>query len=321
MKHLSKKEILYQMAPTTHLNALQAVELALREGSLKRAGDRLGITPAAVGQRIRALETYLGTDLLVRGRSGLHPTAELSAALDDLRSAFAALDRVSATLDFQRVSEIHVVADPDWSELWLAPRLSEFREAHPNILFCINGAGDVPMRLGAPDLRIEYGGEEKGVPLFADYLVPVCSPDNLRRIAEYDTEHEMEGMPLLHLEAHRSEPDRPGFRIWFEKFGKRITGTDRGPHYRRAEMALDAVREDVGFLICGVALVAADLERGALVMPFGPEKGLEAPQPYRLWQRDESRARPQLRRFVEWLRGQARETEISIRALRSEVQP
>ncbi|MDR9395432.1 MAG: LysR family transcriptional regulator [Roseovarius sp.] len=111
------------MSRVTHLNALQALDMALREGSLQGAGDRLGITPAAVGQRIRALEAYLETDLLLRGRSGLRPTPALQAALDDLHAAFAALDRVADSLDFQRSAEIHITADPGWAE-WLA--------AHPH---------------------------------------------------------------------------------------------------------------------------------------------------------------------------------------------
>ena len=293
----------------THLRSLQAIEVAIRAGSLKAAASHLGITSAAVGQRIRTLEDYLGTDLLVRGRSGLHPTPELAAALIDLQTAFEALERVSATLDFQRVSEIHMVADPDWSELWLAPRLPAFREDHPNILFCINGAGDVPMRMGAPDIRVEYGGPEKGEPLYSDYLVPVCSPDNLRRIADYDTEHEMEGMPLLHLEEHRSAIDKPGFGTWFETFGTRRTGGDRGQYYKRAEMALEAVRQDVGFLVCGISLIERDLKRGSLVLPYPAEKGLAAPHPFRVWQSQQSQHRPQFQRFMEWLKQEAAATE------------
>lgn len=296
----------------THLRSLQAIETALRQGSLKAAADELGITPAAVGQRIRSLEDYLGTDLLVRGRSGLHPTPELASALTDLRTAFAALERVSSQLDFQRISELHIVADPDWSELWLAPRLTSFRAEHPNILFCINGAGDVPMRLGAPDIRVEYGGPDKGEALFSDYLVPVCSPDNLRRIADYDTEHEMEGMPLLHLEEHRSQADRPGFREWFQAFGTRRTGADRGPHFKRAKMALEAVRTDIGFLVCGVSLIENDLKEGSLVLPYPANKGLAAPHPFRIQQREKTSQRPQLRRFVEWIKEQAAQTQDRI---------
>ena len=96
------------MPAATHLKSLQALEMAIRVGSLKEAADQLGITPAAVGQRIRSLEDYLGNDLLMRGRSGLQPTKDLNRALVDLKAAFAALDRVTEDLDFQRVTEIHI---------------------------------------------------------------------------------------------------------------------------------------------------------------------------------------------------------------------
>jgi len=302
------------MAPTTHLKSLQALELAIREGSLKAAANKLGITPAAVGQRIRALEDYLGTDLLVRGRSGLHPTKELSEALPSLNAGFEALDRATDILDFQRVSEVHIVADPDWAELWLEPRLPEFREAHPNILFCVNGAGDVPMRLGSPDLRVEYGPIKNSTPLYTDIFLPVCSPDNVRRIADYDHEYEMEGMPLLHLEAQSDGEKHPGWREWFNTFGLRESGAGRGPHYRHARIALEAVRKDVGFLVCGLSLIEADLEQGDLVLPYDKSKSLAAPHPYHLWIRESAAPRPQLQRFVDWLCVRARETERALSA-------
>ena len=55
---------------SSHLKSLQAVESAIRFGALTREAEALSITPAAVGQRIKALEDYLGLELVVRGRSG-----------------------------------------------------------------------------------------------------------------------------------------------------------------------------------------------------------------------------------------------------------
>ena len=295
------------MTVATHLKSLQALELAIREGSLKAAARKLGLTPAAVGQRIRTLEGFLGTDLLLRGRSGLKPTPELERAMTDLTAAFEALDRVTETLDFQRVVEIHVVADPDWAELWLLPRLGAFREEHPNILFYINGEGDVPMRLGAPDCRIEYGGD-RGEPLYRDRLVPVTGPDNVRRIANWDPVMQMEGLPLLHLQNQRDSDDHPGWVEWFSAFGHRREGPDRGVHYRHARVALDAVRQNVGFLVCGLSLVIDDLDAGTVIWPFPVAQNLVAPHPYRLSVRPEVSARPQVRRFVDWLGDEAART-------------
>ncbi|MGQ0565304.1 MAG: LysR family transcriptional regulator [Gemmobacter sp.] len=302
------------MTGTTHLKSLQALHMAIQEGSLKGAADRLGITPAAVGQRIRALEDYLGTDLLLRGCSGLTPTPELDLALADLRLAFEALGRVTETLDFQRVFEIHVVADPDWAELWLAPRLAVFRGAHPNIRFCINGAGDVPVRLGVPDLRIVYGGLA-GEPLFTDILVPVTGPDNPRRMADGGTGLRMEGMPLLHLRSHRENSGHPGWVDWFAAFGQRKTGPERGVHYPNARLALEAVRQNVGFLVCGLSLLLQDLETGLIVLPFPISDHLVAPHPYRILTRAEAARRPQVERFTSWLIEEARGTRRRIEAL------
>lgn len=299
------------MSGPTHLKSLQALELSVRTGSLKAAADRLGITPAAVGQRIRALEDYLGTDLLVRGRSGLQPTPALDHALGDLQTAFAALERATEALDFQRVSDIQIVADPDWAELWLLPRLDRFRAAHPNFRFCVNGTGDVPLRLGAPDLRITYGGGA-GEPLFTDVLVPVSGQDNLRRIDGKDPATQMEGQSLLHLKVQIEEPDRPGWVDWFRRFGRREIGPDRGVRYQDARLALDAVREEVGYLLCGLSLVLGDMEDGRVFNLFPMAQHLVAPHPYVLTLRHDAERRPQLQRFLAWLRHEAAETRRQI---------
>ena len=302
------------MTSVTHLKSLQALELAVREGSLTAAAVRLGITPAAVGQRIRTLEDYLGTDLLLRGRTGLQPTPELQQALADLRAGFAALERVVETLDFQRVSEIHVVADPDWADLWLAPRLPRFRAEYPNILFCVNGDGDVPLRIGSPDLQIVCG-DEPGIALFRDVIVTVTGPDNSRRLADWDAQHEMEGMPLLHLKRQRDDEDYPGWVEWFKAFGHRAFGNDRGIHYPNARLALKAVRENVGFLVCGLSLMLQDLEAKTVVHPFPISQNIVAPFPYRVRMSAKAETRPQVQRFVEWLELESRETQRKIDVL------
>ena len=53
----------------SHLKALQALELALRLGSLQAAGSALWITPAAVGQKSRlSRNTWGWTWLCAEGR-------------------------------------------------------------------------------------------------------------------------------------------------------------------------------------------------------------------------------------------------------------
>lgn len=330
------------MTRTTHLNALQALEMAIREGSLQAAAKRLGITPAAVGQRIRALEQFLDTDLLLRGRSGLRPTAALEASLDDLHAAFAALDRVADGLDFQRTAEIHIVADPDWSDLWLTPRLERFRVEHPNIRFNVNGEGDVPMRLGAADLIIDRdpdGRASAGEPIYTEVFLPVGSPENAARISDpysikaddatprylpvgtlsdkeriwrHSQQGSLEGFPLLHIKPRADAPDTPGWTDWLSAFPYERTSPERGVQYALVRNGLEGVKSNAGLMICGLSCILDDLRQGTLSLPFPGHDCLPAKHPYRLAARREAKSRPQVRRFLDWLQAEAAKTREEI---------
>lgn len=298
------------MEAATHLKSLQALDMALRTGSLKDAATALGITPAAVGQRVRSLETYLGVDLLMRSRSGLRPTPELERAVPDLQEAFAALDRVTRELDFQRVAEIHIVADPDWAELWLAPRLPAFRAENPNILFNINGEGDVRLRIGASDIRIG-GAEVEGETLYDDRFVAVCTHENILRLDRHPEHAPLEGYPLLQLERRAGAAQGPEWTDWFDRFGMRESGLDRGYRYRSFRPLLEAARSGVGMALAPLSLCLPDLNTGILQLAF-PDKSLDASHPYRLRVRDRAEDRPQMRKFLAWLRSEVADTKTSI---------
>ena len=300
------------MAAVTHLRALQALELAIRKGSLKDAAAELAITPAAIGQRIRALEDYLGFDLLVRGRSGTRPTKELDAAMAHLNAAFRELETVARLLDFQRVNEIHISADTDWADLWLKPRLAEFQSENPNTLFCINGIGDVPVRLGHADCEIWFGDERDEEPqdlLFYDYLLPVSSPVNTERIRLRPKDVRLEGFPLLHLDCYTADGGGIGWPEWSGQFGYRKTAPGIGIRYRKVMHALEAVYADSGFMVCGRSLVQPMLDDGRLQAPFPKTEGAWSTNAYRASFRLDALRREQTERFRNWLLERAHETQ------------
>jgi LysR family glycine cleavage system transcriptional activator len=57
------------------LNALRAFEAAARHLSVKSAAEELSVTPGAVSQMIRTLETHLGVQLFERVNRGILLTA------------------------------------------------------------------------------------------------------------------------------------------------------------------------------------------------------------------------------------------------------
>jgi LysR family glycine cleavage system transcriptional activator len=85
--------------------------------------------------------------------------------------------------------------------------------------------------------------------------------------------------------------------------------------YANARLALEAVRQNVGFLVCGLSLLLFELEAGSVVLPFPLSERLASPQPYRLRTRADSVQRPQIQRFIGWLRAEADETMRKISKL------
>ena len=275
---------------------------------MKAAAGALSITPAALGQRIRALEDYLGFDLLVRGRSGIQVSANLQDAVPHLNAAFRELETVCNLLDFQRVNELHIVADTDFAELWLKPRLRQFRGDNPNTRFCINGIGDVPMRIGAADCEIWFGEEEEGESsdhLFHDYLLPVGSPENARRILAVKAANILEGFPLLHLDSYTTKSGAIGWREWIAAYGYRRSAPERGIRYQKIMHALEAVLADSGMLLCGLAMIKPKLDAGLLALPFPLSKGRWSRSAYRCRFSADARRRNNTAKFRDWLLAEA----------------
>jgi len=122
----------------THLplNALRVYDAAARHLSFTRAADELAVTPAAVGQQIRALEDHLGTVLFRRTSKGLELTEEGMAGLDSLREGFLKFEESVQSMQAGQASDRYTIAAPrEFYAQWLAPRLAAFREDNPGIRF------------------------------------------------------------------------------------------------------------------------------------------------------------------------------------------
>jgi LysR family glycine cleavage system transcriptional activator len=290
------------MVATSHLRSFQALELAVRMGSLKGAADALAITPAAVGQRVKALEEYLGVDLLVRGRSGLKPTPALASALPNLEAAFRELAAAAALLDLQRGHEIHIAATSDFADLWLKPRIGAFKRGHPNIMFCINGEGEAPMRFGHVDCEIGFGARREGADLlFRDYVLPIGSAENTARISKLPKRQRLEGFPLLHLDFYKDDPVAPNWSAWIKHNKLQRTAPERGMRFQRITSVLEAVRANAGLTICGLALISDLIDTKELSLPFPTAAGAWTDCAFQARFRSDALARPQVKQFRGWL--------------------
>lgn len=167
----------------THLplNGLRVLDAAARHLSFTRAADELAVTPAAVGQQIRALEDMLGVVLFRRTPKGLELTDEARAGLDSLRSGFLQFeDAVGAMQASQSSYRLTIAVPRDFAEKWLQRRLIAFAEAHPDIRYSlVSGDMDIDFTEANLDCAIrlaEGPGELEGVLLGEPRFVCVTAP-------------------------------------------------------------------------------------------------------------------------------------------------
>lgn len=307
-----------------HLNALQALELAVRHGSLKAAAEVLSITPAAVGQRIKTLEDYLGVELLVRARMGLRPSVELAGAIEHLSLAFAELAKASNALEMQRGNEIHIAADTDWINLWLNPKLPDFKSQFPNIKFCLNGEGDAPTRLAPADCEIRFCAYEASAHqdlLFHDYLVVIASPENEQRIMALPADQRLEGFPLLHLDFYRNDPNAVTWPNWVKRHGFRSVAPERGIRFQRIEPAIDAVVSNAGCVISGIAMLRDKVESGQLRLPLATRGGSWTEHAFCAKFKPSVVSKPSIKQFRKWLVANAEDSRAWTQTISAPPKP
>jgi LysR family transcriptional regulator, glycine cleavage system transcriptional activator len=152
------------------LNGLRVFDAAARHLSFTRAADELAVTPAAVGQQIRALEDVLGVVLFRRTPKGLELTPEAENGLDPLRAGFLQFEEsVRAFQAGQSSKSLTIAAPRDFSAKWLAPRLARYSRSDPDIRFVlVPSDGEVDFTEANLDLAVRYAaspGEHEGMKL------------------------------------------------------------------------------------------------------------------------------------------------------------
>ena len=231
----------------THLplNALRVFDAAARHLSFTKAADELAVTPAAVGQQIRALEETLGVVLFKRMTRNLELTPEAERALPALRAGFLQFEESVRILQDAQGSKVLTIAAPrDFTAKWLGPRLAAYGAANPDLRFVlVANDGLVDFTQANLDLAIVFDGEpqEEGIhgrTLATERLVTVAAPG-----APADG-------PRI---AHPGDAQAAG-----------LTVGDFG-------LAIDAAALGLGTALVPETLAAADLAAGRVVAVGEPE--------------------------------------------------
>lgn len=307
----------YRLPP---LPALRAFEAAARHLSFKRAAEELFVTPAAVSQQIKALESYLGAPLFRRLPRALELSGYGRAMLPKVRDG---LDCLAAAVELVRVQPeglLTVHAPPSFAQRWLVPRLSRFGAQHPDVelrlasdVCNIDGLGRGPESLltdprdagSAVAVRFgvaDYPGFCRDLLLSPGYVL-VCSPELLARTGPLPTPADLCQQVFIHDESIPDEAMRPSWAEWFRLAGVANVDTSRGPRFSSAVLVLEAALGGQGVALALWPLVEADVRSGRLVMPFSAV--LPSRYVYSLVVPDVLTERPLVRNFRAWLLAEA----------------
>jgi DNA-binding transcriptional LysR family regulator len=214
---------------------LKAFAAVVERASFARAAEHLGVSPSALSQTIRQLESRIGTRLLNRTTRSVAPSASgerlyarIAPLFRDMAVAVAeASEAAGQTMGTLRINTLGIAA-----RTVIAPRLSRFHQAYPDVVLDIvvdDALTDIVA--GRFDAGIRVGGRlEKdmvAVRLTPDLnMVAVASPAYLAQ----------RGIPKTPADLHqhtcinwRLQMEGRHYRWEFEKRGKRLEVTVDGP--------------------------------------------------------------------------------------------
>lgn len=297
---------------------LRAFEAVARHLNFRAAAEEMALTQSAVSRQIQSLEEEVGAPLFLRHTRAVELT---SAGAQLLLATQQALPRIDGAVRLIRQSagrkSVALTTFASFASMWLIPRLEAFQQAHPDIDIRID-ASDVAMDLDLADIdmALRYGPAEAmpagAVRLFGETLMPVASPWLIKSNPAIREPADITRFTLIEAgDAHRTHLEWLTWRRWFETNGLARSQPRRWLYFNYAYQMVQAALSGQGVVLARSPLIAESLASGDLVEVL-PRQRMDSPMAYWLLVAPRSTARPEIRAFCDWLRGQAAITRKTI---------
>jgi DNA-binding transcriptional LysR family regulator len=280
------------------LNAIRAIEIVARRGSLSAAADELGVTAGAVSQHLRRAEERLGIVLFERHPKGLVPTEALRAILPQLSSGFNGIEEAMKALKGGSEHVLTLTVASVFAARWLIWRVNKFSSAHPDIELRMV-VSPVLMDLTRLDIDcgIRFGdGVWPGVKaehIGGNVVSPVCAPALAAKLKRPED--------LAHVPVIRDQSTMLSWEGWFEAAGMAALRLE-GPEYYDATLAFDAAIAEQGVLLAVDLMSEGAVRDGKLVRPF--DTHLTTKRGYWLAVPEGRREPKKVTAFRQWLRSE-----------------
>jgi LysR family transcriptional regulator, glycine cleavage system transcriptional activator len=276
--------VAYRLPP---LSTFRTFEAAARHLSFRKAAGELNVTPSAVSQQIKKLESYLGVKLFQRDTNTLQLTEHGVSMIPNIRDGLECF--VAGVESTRRVRSriLNVSAPPSFATRWLVHHVAGFSAAHPNVAIRITSNPDnidgpealaamasqpIDPRKEAGEVAIRFGsGEYPGCwverLLMPEYVL-VCSSGLAASDKPLRSLRDLRKQVLIHDEMIPEVGKRPSWYEWMKRAGVRGIDTESGPRYSNSVLVHEAVLEGLGVALVIKQHVEADVAKGRLVIPF-----------------------------------------------------
>ncbi|QFS82609.1 Glycine cleavage system transcriptional activator [Roseivivax sp. THAF40] len=279
--------------------AVRAFEAAARRGSVKAAAEELCLTASAVSHQIRALETYLDTDLFIRSGNRVELTLTGRTYARKMTALLDLFDETTRNVKEAGHKPFRVHCTPGFAARWLVPRLNDLAFGDRVRISVSNGAPSTDFSSNGADVVIQWADAHvPGVitePLMQSARYPVASPalkaaENLRK------PEDLRRVTLMHDET------MDAWQEWFQAADVTPPAFPRGPRFPNCELATTAAEKGQGVALAYDAVVRDTLKNGTLVRLFDA-----VTMPFVIYSVAYTIARkndPMVREFSDWLHNQ-----------------
>ena len=166
-----------------HAAVLRYFEAVAEEGSIRRASERLHISPSAVDRQILKLEDYFGTPLFERRPNGMRLTDAGRLVLRHSRDTLHDFARLRGDIDNLRgvvSGQVTITTLDSLTVHFLPEAMARFVAAHPAVQIRVVALDPVEtmhsVAQGHADLGLTFSpARRRGVSLLADVPSPMCA--------------------------------------------------------------------------------------------------------------------------------------------------
>lgn len=285
----------YRRIPS--LNWLRVFEAAARMESFSGAARMLNMSPAAVSQQVKALETHLKTPLFERGARHVRLTDAGASFLPVVRQSLIAVETTAASLfGHAKGASLTIEATLIFATSWLAQHLPVFADRHPDIQVHVTGGYyDTDINRDGPDLHIAFGAPRswgENDYLFGETIYPVAAP---QIAAQVNTVDDILDHRLIEISTHRTSWLR-----WFEAADARELADARFSFADASDIALSMAAAGFGIALARAPATDARIAQLGLARCLD---GIEVTsgEAYHLVYRSKESLSPAAKLFRTWL--------------------